>query len=50
MGTPVVIKEAVWGNGFTEYRFRLGEPSDAYNAWVARIIHEDGAYEVGIAP
>lgn len=52
-GTRVVVKEARWGNGHTELRMTLAEPSDEYLQWVEDMRGEDGeeyAYEVGIAP
>ena len=54
-GTKIIIKEAKWKNGHTEYRVDLAEPSEEYRRWVAEIQKgEDGpntyAYDYGIAP
>lgn len=59
-GTPVLVKEARWhpegGEITTEYRFKTGEPSAAYEAWVQEMLGEedDGEheydYDVGIPP
>ena len=54
-GTPMIISLAKWDNGHEEYRFRLGEATPEYHAWVADCCSgEDGPntydYEVGIAP
>jgi hypothetical protein len=46
-GTPVIITEARWESGLKEYRFVLGEPSEAYVAWVAKMRgepDEDGEF------
>lgn len=54
-GTPVVIREAKWNNGHSEYRVNTGEPSQEYLDWVAELCDgEDGpntyGYDKGIAP
>ena len=51
LGTKVVVKEASWENGDSEYRFDLDEPSEEYLEWVDRY-EDDGEYEwdMGIAP
>lgn len=54
-GTPIIIKEAKWDNGHTEYRVNTGEPSKDYIDWVAEMRDgEDGeftySYDEGIAP
>ena len=33
-GTPMIITQARWSNGYSDYRFRTGEPSQAYLDWV----------------
>jgi len=48
-GTKVIVTEASWDNGYTEYRFRLSdEECVQYNAWVQRTGAEE--YDTGIAP
>ncbi len=57
-GTEVIVKEARWANGNTEYRVTLAEPSEAYKAWVIEMKGEWDAeneeyeynYDEGIAP
>lgn len=54
-GTAVVVKEARWANGHSEYRITLEEPSQEYLEWVAfmRKDTEDGEeyeYDEGLAP
>ena len=47
-GTPVVVMEAKWSNGHSEYRFGLGKASDAYEVWAHEMLGdelEDGSYE-----
>ena len=36
LGTPVEVYVARWDNGHEETRYRLGEPSAEYLAWVAK--------------
>lgn len=51
LGTKVIVSEAAWENGRTEYRYRLDEPSTEYLKWVEE--YEDGAmykWDTGIAP
>lgn len=57
-GTPVIVTEAKWDNGHTEYRFTTGKPSKAYIEWVKECkgkydkksdTYEYGYYE-GIPP
>jgi len=57
-GTPIVVEEAAWDDGTTEYLITTGEPSYAYNAWVQEMLGEwdeeweeyEYTYDVGIAP
>jgi hypothetical protein len=56
-GTPVVVTEAKWANGQSEFRFRLADPSADYVAWIDMMRGEtypDGrreyGWDVGIAP
>lgn len=55
-GTPVVGKIARWDDGEIEYRFSLGEPSQAYRDWVEEYLGRDENgeaqydYDTGIAP
>jgi hypothetical protein len=52
-GTPVIVKEARWGNGLTEFRPRLDEASDEYFTWVEEMKGEDGEecdYSIGVPP
>lgn len=56
-GTPVVVTEARWSNGQTEYRYEVGEPSAAYLTWRDEMLgatNADGereyGYDEGIAP
>ena len=56
-GTPVIVEQAKWSNGLTEYRVYLGEPSEEYLNWVQAMLgecNEDGEYDYdyddGIAP
>lgn len=56
-GTPVVVTQARWSNGMSEYRYEVGEPSEAYLAWRDEMhgaTGEDGereyGYDEGIAP
>ena len=55
MGTPVIVTMARWEGGHEEERYRTGEPSPAYKAWVTDMkAGEDGpetyGYDEGIAP
>tara|TARA_B100000700_G_scaffold178953_1_gene197611 strand:- start:8526 stop:8690 length:165 start_codon:yes stop_codon:yes gene_type:complete len=34
-GTKVIIKEARWSDGYSEYRITLDEPSDEYKNFLA---------------
>jgi len=45
-GSKVVVSEAKWKSGHSEYRYRL-EPSTPYRDWVETF---SGDYDVGIAP
>jgi hypothetical protein len=54
-GTPVIITEAKWDDGSSEYRFNLDEPTKEYTDWVAEVKSgEDGpntySYDCGITP
>ena len=56
-GVPIVVVEARWDNGHTEYRISMSdEGSDEYRCWVKDMLGEekDGEYEYdydeGIAP
>lgn len=54
-GTPVIIKQAKWDNGRTEWRIDLDEPTEKYHEWVRDMKNgEDGedsySYDEGIAP
>jgi hypothetical protein len=57
-GTNVILKEASWENGHSEYRYDLDEPSDEYNAWVKEMLGNydeeneeyEYSYDTGIAP
>lgn len=55
-GTPVIVTEARWSNGHSEYRFDLGEPSPAYLDWREDMLERDAEgepqydYDEGIAP
>lgn len=55
-GTKVVVTQASWDNGHTEYRVVTDEPSAAYVAWVEAMLgtEVDGEreyeYDEGIAP
>jgi len=55
-GTPVIVTEARWSNGSTEYRYNLGEPSQAYLDWREEMLGRDESgepqyeYDEGIAP
>jgi hypothetical protein len=57
-GTEVIVKLAKWSNGTEEYRFTLGEESEAYKSWVIQMLGEydeeyeeyEYSYDTGIAP
>lgn len=50
-GTPVNIYLARWENGHTEYRPRLGEPSEGYQDFLDEFKGDDGfEWDEGIAP
>jgi hypothetical protein len=55
-GTPVVVKEARWSSGDSEYRYVLGEPSQDYLDWREMMLDRDESgkpqykYYEGIAP
>lgn len=48
LGTPVIVTEARWSDGFKELRFKTGCPSDDYLAWIGKGIDDDEA--IGTAP
>jgi hypothetical protein len=58
LDTPVILSVARWEDGTEEYRFRTGNSSDAYSAWVisqrGEQDHDTGEFEYdwdeGIAP
>jgi hypothetical protein len=56
-GTPVIVSEARWSNGKSEYRFDLDEPSPAFLAWRDEMLggtdahgEREYGYDEGIAP
>lgn len=52
-GCKIIVEEASWDNGHTEYRYDLDEPSDTYTEWVKDMLgdyNERYDYNVGIAP
>lgn len=57
-GTPVIIKQASWSDGYKEYRISLAEDSDDYTAWAKSMLGDydkesdsyDSTYDKGIAP
>jgi hypothetical protein len=54
-GTEVIVKEAKWNNGHSEYRVSLSKKSPEYKQWVKDLCDgEDGpntyGYNKGIAP
>jgi len=57
-GTPVIVKEARWDNGESEYRLNLAEPSEKYTSWVKEMQGEydeeyeeyEYGYNTGITP
>ena len=54
-GVKPIIKLARWDNGQSEYRISLGEETDEYHFWVAKMKHgEDGEntyfYDEGSCP
>jgi hypothetical protein len=48
-GVPMTITRARWDDGQTELRFHIGEPNEAYLAWVREQLgdydEETGEYE-----
>lgn len=50
-GTNVIVKEARWSDGFSEYRIELDEPSEEYEEFIEEY-ENDGEYswDTGIAP
>jgi hypothetical protein len=56
LGTKVILKEAKWSDGLTEYRIETDEPSYVYTDWVEEQKGKtpNGEYEYnydeGIAP
>lgn len=54
-GAPVQVSVAKWENGTENLRYRVGEPTAEYTAWVVELkAGEDGpdtyGYDEGIAP
>jgi hypothetical protein len=53
-GTSVIISQASWSNGSSEWRITLDEPSQVYTDWVQKMrFDEDGeeySYDEGEAP
>lgn len=57
-GTPVIVTQARWSNGHTEYRFNTGEPSQEYKDWVTYMQGDwdeeneefEYGYDEGVAP
>lgn len=54
-GTPVIVTEARWDNGLSEFSINTGTPSEEYFKWVAFVKDgEDGpdtyGYSEGIPP
>jgi hypothetical protein len=57
-GTPVIVKQARWDNGHSEYRLDLDEPSKNYKKWVKAMRGKwdkdmeeyEYGYDEGIAP
>ena len=55
-GTPVVVTEARWADGRSDYRYSTGAPSEAYLAWREDMRDPDETgepqygYDEGIAP
>jgi hypothetical protein len=55
-GTPVVVTQARWANGQEEYRYDLGEPSQAYLDWREKMLGREAngtpqyGCDEGIAP
>ena len=35
--TQIIVKQATWDNGHSEYRIRTGKPSKEYKDWVKRM-------------
>jgi len=54
-GVEIIIKQASWSNGQTEWRISLGDENDPYKKWVHQMkVNEDGEeeydYDTGVAP
>lgn len=56
-GTPVIVTQASWANGETEFRYQVAEPTAQYWTWrdaLQGATDVDGnreySYEEGIAP
>lgn len=54
-GSEIILKQASWDNGETNWRVSLGEPTEIYKQWVIDMKNgEDGpetySYDCGIAP
>lgn len=52
-GTPVIVTEARWANGYKEDRFNLGKPSKQYKKWVKSMTTGENAgydWDTGCAP
>ena len=57
-GTQLIIKEAKWDNGNSEYRIQTDEPSEEYKKWVQDMLGDyneeeqefEYSYDEGIAP
>jgi len=54
-GTSIIIKEAKWDNGMTEYRITFDKKSKEYKKWVKEMCDgDDGkhtySYDKGVAP
>lgn len=58
MGVPIIVEEARWDNGHSEYRIHTGNPNHEYEVWVetmrGKYNEEDEEYEFdydeGVAP
>jgi hypothetical protein len=49
-GTPVIVTEDRWENGYKETRFRTGDPSSSYLEWAEMMRSGGYGYDEGIAP
>lgn len=53
-GTPVIVVEARWENGYTEDRFTVADPpSEAYKEWVKTMttgVNEGYDWDEGVTP